>query len=137
MKPIEICYPWPIWFCLIHARYGGEGPVLQLPNDGDPPPPFVRCTQHMCPIQIHWHVKVSYREYWRVKVTLTNYNLVHNYSEWNLVVNHPNFESLTQVFSFEHEPLRNYGPISKPSSSYKRIRISFFRILFEIGDLRA
>ncbi|CAA7399780.1 unnamed protein product [Spirodela intermedia] len=86
--------------------------VLQFPNDGDSPPPFVRCTQHMCPIQIHWHVKVSYREYWRVKVTVTNYNLVHNYSEWNLVVNHPNLERLTQVFSFEHEYLRNYGPIN-------------------------
>ncbi|CAJ2667431.1 unnamed protein product [Trifolium pratense] len=30
--------------------------------------PLVQCTSHMCPIQIHWHVKVNYKEYWRVKM---------------------------------------------------------------------
>ncbi|KAJ1419993.1 COBRA, plant [Sesbania bispinosa] len=46
----------------------------------------VRCTHHMCPIRVHWHVKQSYKEYWRVKITITNLNLVKNYSQWNLVV---------------------------------------------------
>nr|GMC65995.1 protein COBRA-like [Ipomoea batatas] len=27
--------------------------------------PLVQCTNHMCPIRIHWHVKLNYKEYWR------------------------------------------------------------------------
>ncbi|THU74518.1 hypothetical protein C4D60_Mb04t34210 [Musa balbisiana] len=38
----------------------------------------------MCPIRVHWHVKENYREYWRVKVTITNFNMYSNYSDWNL-----------------------------------------------------
>lgn len=67
----------------------------------------------MCPIGIHWHVKESYKEYWRVKITITNYNFVKNYSDWTLVVQHPNLQSLTQLFSFNYHPLGQYGNISK------------------------
>jgi hypothetical protein len=67
----------------------------------------------MCPIRVHWHVKVNYRKYWRVKVTVSNYNLVRNYSDWNLVLQHPNLRSLTQLFSFNYKPLVEYGTISK------------------------
>ncbi|XP_027338064.1 COBRA-like protein 6 [Abrus precatorius] len=81
--------------------------VLQLPqtNGAEPPPPVIRCSHHMCPIRVHWHVKQSYREYWRVKITITNLNFVKNYSQWNLVVLHPNLRSVTQVFSFNYQPL--------------------------------
>ena len=34
--------------------------------------PLVQCTSHMCPIRVHWHVKLNYKEYWRIKVTITN-----------------------------------------------------------------
>ncbi|CAI9111710.1 OLC1v1012000C1 [Oldenlandia corymbosa var. corymbosa] len=75
-------------------------------------PPLVQCTHHMCPIRVHWHIKVNYKEYWRVKITITNFNYRMNYSQWNLVAQHPNFENLTQVFSFNHESLTPYPTIN-------------------------
>lgn len=74
--------------------------------------PLVQCTHHMCPIRVHWHVKVNYKKYWRVKITVTNFNYRMNYSQWNLVVQHPNFENLTQSFSFNYLPLTPYASIN-------------------------
>ncbi|KAI5013934.1 COBRA-like protein 7 [Hordeum vulgare subsp. vulgare] len=94
---------------------GGEQSKIlaALPDaDGDPPAPVIRCTEHMCPIRVHWHVKQSYRGYWRVKTTVTNYDVVSNYTDWNLVVRHPNLRSLTQLFSFNYQPLIEYGTIN-------------------------
>ncbi|KAI7746148.1 hypothetical protein M8C21_032057, partial [Ambrosia artemisiifolia] len=70
------------------------------------------CTRHMCPIRVHWHVKLNYKDYWRVKVTITNFNYRMNYSQWNLVVQHPNFDNLTQIFSFNYKPLTPYSSIN-------------------------
>ncbi|KAI3943014.1 hypothetical protein MKX01_024937 [Papaver californicum] len=82
-------------------------PLIELPHSEDEVvPPKVRCTQHMCPIRIHWHVKTSYKDFWRVKVTVHNFNYVKNYSQWSLVVQHPNLQSLVQVFSFNYKPLQ-------------------------------
>jgi hypothetical protein len=67
----------------------------------------------MCPIRVHWHVKQNYREYWRVKASITNYDMVSNYSDWNLVVRHPNLANITQLFSFNYQPLIQYDTISK------------------------
>ncbi|KAG2273247.1 hypothetical protein Bca52824_067802 [Brassica carinata] len=75
-------------------------------------PPLVQCTNHMCPVRIHWHVKTNYKAYWRVKVTITNFNYNMNYSQWNLVVQHPNFDNLTQTFSFNYKPLLPYASIN-------------------------
>ncbi|ESW20536.1 hypothetical protein PHAVU_006G217400 [Phaseolus vulgaris] len=72
----------------------------------------VECSHHMCPISIHWHVKQSYKEHWRVKITITNMNFVKNYSQWNLVAVHPNFRSVTQVFSFNFQTLSVYANFS-------------------------
>lgn len=74
--------------------------------------PLVQCTSHMCPIRIHWHVKLNYKDYWRVKVTITNFNYKMNYSQWNIVVQHPNFDNLTQLFSFNYKPLNPYQAIN-------------------------
>ncbi|CAA7393403.1 unnamed protein product [Spirodela intermedia] len=71
--------------------------------------PLVQCTSHMCPIRIHWHVKSNYKEYWRVKITITNFNYRVNYTQWNLVVQHPNFDNLTQIFSFNYKFLTPSG----------------------------
>lgn len=90
--------------------------VLQMPKSNEAPEPVVMCTQHMCPIHVHWHVKLSYKKYWRVKLTVTNLNYVKNYSEWNLVVQHPNLQSVEQIFSFNYRPLDQYGKISKSTS---------------------
>ncbi|KAK1552150.1 hypothetical protein Q3G72_011164 [Acer saccharum] len=62
----------------------------------------------MCLIRVHWHVKQSYKEYWRVKITVTNLNVMRNYSQRNTVVLHPNLQSVTQVFSFDYKPLNQY-----------------------------
>ncbi|KAL2896122.1 Protein COBRA [Bienertia sinuspersici] len=75
-------------------------------------PPLVQCTSHMCPVRIHWHVKTNYKEYWRVKVTITNFNYRMNYSDWNMVVQHPNFDNLTELFSFNYQPLTPYSTIN-------------------------
>lgn len=93
-------------------RAGDLPPVLQLPHN-EPPEPVLQCSDDMCPIRVHWHVMQSYREYWRVKITVTNLNYVKNYSQWNLVVLHPNLQSVTRVFSFNYKPLNQYGDISK------------------------
>ncbi|KAL0911171.1 hypothetical protein M5K25_019291 [Dendrobium thyrsiflorum] len=74
--------------------------------------PLVQCTSHMCPVRIHWHVKLNYKEYWRAKITITNFNYRMNYSQWNLVVQHPNFDNITQIFSFDYKSLTPYGGIN-------------------------
>ncbi|XP_022727669.1 COBRA-like protein 1 isoform X1 [Durio zibethinus] len=74
--------------------------------------PLVQCTSHMCPVRIHWHVKLNYKEYWRVKITITNFNYNMNYTQWNLVVQHPNFDNLTQIFSFNYKSLTPYTAIN-------------------------
>lgn len=74
--------------------------------------PLVECTPHMCPIKVHWHVKFNYKEYWRVKITVTNWNYRMNYSQWNLVVQHPNFDKVTTIFSFNYKSLNPYGVIN-------------------------
>nr|APR63662.1 phytochelatin synthetase-like protein 6 [Populus tomentosa] len=91
------------------VKYGETPPLLKQNQD---PTPVVRCSEHMCPIRVHWHLKQSYKQYWRAKMTVTNFNIMKNYSEWNLVVLHPNLQSLTQVFSFNYAPLNRYGYIN-------------------------
>lgn len=84
--------------------------VSSLGNNN--PMPLVQCTSHMCPIRVHWHVKLNYKQYWRVKVTITNFNYNMNYTQWNLVVQHPNFDNLTQIFSFNYQSLSPYSAIN-------------------------
>lgn len=66
----------------------------------------------MCPIRVHWHVKLNYKDYWRVKITITNFNYRMNYTKWNLVVQHPNFDNLTTLFSFNYKALTPYAAIN-------------------------
>ncbi|XP_021740437.1 COBRA-like protein 6 [Chenopodium quinoa] len=90
----------------------GQTPLI-LPKSQDPdyvPPPQVNCTSHMCPIHVHWHIKESYKEYWRVKITIINLNVCKNYTTWNLAVEHPNLHDLVQVFSFNYVPLTQDRP---------------------------
>ncbi|KAI5079474.1 hypothetical protein GOP47_0004953 [Adiantum capillus-veneris] len=71
--------------------------------------PKIHCTKDMCPVRLHWHVKQNYKDYWRVKLTISNRNYAQNYSQWNAVVQHPNFDNLTEVFSFTYKSLNPYG----------------------------
>ena len=82
--------------------------------------PLLQCTQHMCPIRVHWHVKLNYAAYWRVKISITNFNYRLNYSQWTLVVQHPNLSNVTQVFSFNYKPLMPYKSTSKPNKILKK-----------------
>jgi hypothetical protein len=67
------------------------------------------CTNDMCPVKIHWHIKLNYQEYWRVKITITNRDITRNYTLWNMAAMHPNFQNFTEAFSFSYKPLNPYG----------------------------
>ncbi|XP_043705159.1 COBRA-like protein 1 [Telopea speciosissima] len=82
--------------------------LLQLPSNKQTNAPIVRCSKHLCPIRVHWHVKTSYTKYWRVKVTVENLNFLKNYSMWSLVIQHPNMRSIDQIFSFNYHSLDQY-----------------------------
>ncbi|KAL2340941.1 hypothetical protein Fmac_008881 [Flemingia macrophylla] len=77
--------------------------------------PLLQCTSHMCRVRVHWHVKLNYKEYWRVKITITNFNYRMNYSQWNLVVQHPNLDNITQLFSFQYKSLTPYEGLNDTS----------------------
>lgn len=68
-------------------------------NDGDGLD-TVKCTNHMCPIRVHWHVKTNYLTHWRVKLTITNYNYMKNFSNWNVLVQHPGLSKEARTYSF-------------------------------------
>eukprot|EP00246_Nothoceros_aenigmaticus_P016649 TRINITY_DN7735_c0_g1_i1.p1 TRINITY_DN7735_c0_g1~~TRINITY_DN7735_c0_g1_i1.p1 ORF type:complete len:447 (-),score=29.49 TRINITY_DN7735_c0_g1_i1:912-2252(-) len=70
------------------------------------------CTNDMCPVKIHWHVKANYLGYWRVKITITNRNLFKNYTQWNVVAQHPNFNMLYETYTFKYKGISPYGDIN-------------------------
>jgi len=91
--------------------------------------PLVQCTSHMCPIKIQWHLKLNYKHYWRVTITITNLNYHMNYTHWNLVVQHPNFDNLTQVFGSKYKALTSFSTTSKsPISLWLILHASLFII---------
>lgn len=95
--------------------------------------PLLHCTHHMCPIRVHWHVKVNYKDYWRVKISITNFNYRTNFSQWTLVAQHPNLNNVTEVFSFNYKPLVPYGSINDTGMFYGT---KFYNdLLMEAGPL--
>ncbi|OMP11846.1 Glycosyl-phosphatidyl inositol-anchored, plant [Corchorus capsularis] len=91
----------------------------------------IKCTNHMCPIRVHWHVKLNYKEYWRVKMTVTNFNYQMNYTQWTLVAQHPNLNNITQVFSFDYKPLIPYQSTNDTGMFYG---LKFYNdVLMEAG----
>ncbi|KAJ8486562.1 hypothetical protein OPV22_019047 [Ensete ventricosum] len=89
--------------------------------------PLLQCTQHMCPVRVHWHVKLNYKDYWRAKIAITNFNYRMNYTLWTLVIQHPNLDNVTEVFSFDYKPLVPYGFINDTGMFYgmKKRSVSF------------
>ncbi|KAF6161966.1 hypothetical protein GIB67_020022, partial [Kingdonia uniflora] len=69
----------------------------------------LQCTDHMCPVGVHWHIKTNYREHWRVKMTVSNYNLGVNYTDWNVLVQHPGFNKSSLTYSFNSMLLPTAG----------------------------
>ncbi|PON50156.1 COBRA-like protein [Parasponia andersonii] len=95
--------------------------LLQKPGINTPRKdnaPLLQCTKHMCPVRIHWHLKLNYEAYWRVKIAITNFNFRRNYSQWTLVVQHPNLNNVTQVFSFNYKSLLPYQSINDTGMFY-------------------
>ncbi|CAN1311921.1 COBRA-like protein 4 [Linum perenne] len=90
-------------------------PAHNEPRDNSP---LLQCTHHMCPVRVHWHVKVNYKDYWRAKIAVTNFNYRMNYTQWTLVVQHPNLNNVTQVFSFDYKPLVAYQSINDTGMFY-------------------
>lgn len=70
---------------------------------------MVQCTDHMCPVRVHWHVKNNYMSHWRVKITVSNYNYKRNYSNWNVLVQHPGFSEKVITYSFNSTTLPTFG----------------------------
>ncbi|KAL2346066.1 hypothetical protein Fmac_000066 [Flemingia macrophylla] len=69
----------------------------------------VECTDHMCPVRVHWHFKNNYMNQWRVKLTISNYNYNKNYSNWNVLVQHPGFTQNATTYSFNSAKLPTLG----------------------------
>ncbi|TVU11758.1 hypothetical protein EJB05_45360, partial [Eragrostis curvula] len=89
-----------------------NSPARQTPIDGPGKwtgQPLVQCTSHMCPLRINWHVEDNNKDYWRVKISITNFNFNMNYTQWNLVVQHPNFDNITQLVRLNYKPIISYG----------------------------
>ena len=91
----------------------------------------------MCPVRVHWHVKINYKDYWRVKVAVTNFNYRMNYTLWTLAVQHPNLNNVTQVFSFDYKPLVPYESISEFSKILMfSMQMYDYFILFDLNALQ-
>lgn len=63
-------------------------------------------------------MKLNYKDYWRVKIAITNFNYRMNYTQWTLVAQHPNLDKVTQVFSFDYKPLVPYESINDTGMFY-------------------
>lgn len=70
---------------------------------------IIKCTDHMCPIRVHWHFKNNYMNQWRVKLTISNYNLNRNYSNWNVLIQHPGLSQKATTYSFNSVKLPTLG----------------------------
>ncbi|CAN1796185.1 COBRA-like protein 4 [Linum perenne] len=77
-----------------------------------------KCTDHMCPIRVHWHVKTNYRGYWKVKLSITNLKYRTNYTQWTLVAQHPSLGSIANVSSFLYKPLMVFSPMNDTGMFY-------------------
>ncbi|KAL8141882.1 hypothetical protein V2J09_014914 [Rumex salicifolius] len=95
--------------------------------------PLLQCTRHNCPIRVHWHVKINYKDYWRAKIAITNFNYRLNYTQWTLVVQHPNLNNVTQVFSFDYKPIAPFQSVNDTGMFYGT---KFYNdLLMEAGPL--
>ncbi|XP_066320721.1 COBRA-like protein 3 isoform X2 [Miscanthus floridulus] len=96
--------------------------------------PLVECTSHMCLVKINWHVKQNSKHYWRVKITITNLNFRMNYTEWNLIVQHPNFDNITQLFGLNYKPLTPHGGDINDTAMFWGVK-SYNDVLMQEGKL--
>ncbi|KAJ3673088.1 hypothetical protein LUZ60_006462 [Juncus effusus] len=115
--------PCPTCSCGCHNKNCVKSDSKTLTTHGINTPrkdgaPLLQCTNHMCPIRVHWHVKLNYKDYWRAKIAITNFNYRMNYTQWTLVAQHPNLNNITEVFSFDYKPILPYGKINDTGMFY-------------------
>lgn len=112
--------------CLLFYLYR-EGVIPSNVLDAD----LVECTDHMCPLRIHWHIKNNYVSHWKVKVTVSNYHYGRNYSDWNVVIQHPGFGQPSASSGFNSTMLPSIGIPGTPRNktlTYKPLSTSRFQI---------
>lgn len=119
------CYTKAPLQAIMSGASVGHAPRITVPQ--------IHCTNDMCPIRLHWHVKQNYQSYWRVKLTVSNRNYAWNYSQWNVVVQHPNFDNLTEVFSFTYKSLTPYGSAYNDTALFWGIRF-YNDLLMQAGE---
>ncbi len=51
----------------------------------------------------------NYAKQWRVKLTISNFNYKRNYSDWNVLVQHPGFSQKAEAYSFNKTVLQTVG----------------------------
>ncbi|KAI3980146.1 hypothetical protein MKX01_033287 [Papaver californicum] len=73
-------------------------------------PPLMKCTDHMCPVNINWQMLQPKEKgaYMTVNVSISNFNYRINYTDWALLVNHPFINKLTRVVHANHKQFPNF-----------------------------
>ncbi|KAJ1411652.1 Nucleoside phosphorylase domain [Sesbania bispinosa] len=110
--PGYTCSPFLDTDPTLSSDFGG---LRQVPVLSDPSLPesnednIIECSDHMCPIRVHWHFKNNYMDHWRVKLTISNYNYKKNFSNWNVLVQHPGFSQKATIYSFNSTKLPAVG----------------------------
>jgi len=102
-RNIDANFDFSLWKCR---------KVSEILKEGEGKP-LLKCRPHLCPVGVHWHIKYNYKGYWRVKITIFNFEYRMKYTQWSLVVQHPNLNNVSQVYSFNYMPLPSYESISK------------------------
>ena len=95
--------------CMFMLNSGGDALSEWIQSYTLPNPDIVQCTAHMCPLRVHWHVMSNYRDHWRVKLTISNYKYRRNYTDWNVLVQHPGFSQDVRTYSFNSTVLPTAG----------------------------
>ncbi|KAJ0988841.1 hypothetical protein J5N97_007197 [Dioscorea zingiberensis] len=65
----------------------------------------VKCTNHMCPVQINWHLKSQSKDNWGARVSITNYNHRSEISNWATLLHLPQSNHLMKITQANHKPL--------------------------------
>ncbi|KAK1297191.1 COBRA-like protein 2 [Acorus calamus] len=61
-------------------------------------------------LRLQWRMhQTNYKEYIRVKLTVSNYNMGTNYSDWNLLIQHPVLSGFFTSYSFNSTTLQTSG----------------------------
>ncbi|KAI3446196.1 hypothetical protein Pfo_002861 [Paulownia fortunei] len=72
-------------------------------------PTITQCPSCSCGCRIADQLATTCISHWRVKLTISNYHYGRNYSDWNVLVQHPGFGQPSSAFSFNTTMLPTIG----------------------------